>query len=254
MSGIFDNLELWYRMNDNADSTVVLDSSGNGHHGTSVRNTNLMRTAGKICWALKFDGVDDFINAGHHFSDVLSNDCTINILCKVPQRNGQQLLLFISDGDLNRFFIRITEQAEGQMWDINYLAFSCGTVDPYYPGNFYTLTGGNWAMITVVLKQHSNPDKRVEAKLYLNAVENTYGTQEVGDMSGFSSANNLLIGRAIPTYFDGSIDDVMIFNKALTDEEVLWLYNKLNKASAGEAAGQAQSRLTAEFYAEPDTI
>ena len=181
---------------------------------------------GKINGALNFNGTSDYIDTGQTFNDVLDSNFTVILWCKVPERSSQQFLLYISSGDgaeNSRFFIRITEEAEGQMWDINYKTLTCETVDPYYPGNFYTLTNENWAMITVVMQHHSDTNK-VEAKLYLNAIENTAGTQEAGTMSGFSSLNNLLIGSSGGTYLRGSIDDVRIYNRVLTDYEIAQLY------------------------------
>lgn len=55
------NCEAHYKFNDDAADTMVLDSSGNGHHGTAQRNTNLLHTDGKVGGALSFNGTGDTI-------------------------------------------------------------------------------------------------------------------------------------------------------------------------------------------------
>lgn len=40
-----------YKLDDNAASTDVADVSGNGNHGTAVRNTELWTVAGQIGFA-----------------------------------------------------------------------------------------------------------------------------------------------------------------------------------------------------------
>jgi RHS repeat-associated protein len=37
-----------WKMNDNDDSTIVVDTSGNGYHGTATGNTSVMHTSGKV--------------------------------------------------------------------------------------------------------------------------------------------------------------------------------------------------------------
>ena len=54
-----------WTMNDNAASTVVLDSSGLGHNGTAMRNTSILHTTGKIDGALTFNGTTDYVNVGN---------------------------------------------------------------------------------------------------------------------------------------------------------------------------------------------
>ena len=61
---VYDSLACW-RMDDNADTTTVVDSAG-GHNGTfsdatGDSNTSAHSTEGKDCRALTFDGVNDFV-------------------------------------------------------------------------------------------------------------------------------------------------------------------------------------------------
>ena len=89
-----------WEMNDNANDTMVIDSSGNGYHGTSTRNTSEMYTSGQAPGegALAFDGTGDYVNCGNiqgmlgasktYIFRVLpasvDNSVTSGIICKNP--------------------------------------------------------------------------------------------------------------------------------------------------------------------------
>ncbi|HIJ70081.1 MAG TPA: PASTA domain-containing protein, partial [Planctomycetes bacterium] len=55
------NLVAHWTMDDDADNTIVLDSSGEENHGTAQQNTSDINTTGIIDDALSFNGIDDYI-------------------------------------------------------------------------------------------------------------------------------------------------------------------------------------------------
>lgn len=61
------NLVSQWKMNDNAGTTVVIDSVGT-NNGTAQQNTSALATAGKINGALAFNGSSDYIGFGHNSS------------------------------------------------------------------------------------------------------------------------------------------------------------------------------------------
>ncbi|MEK6936266.1 MAG: LamG domain-containing protein, partial [Nanoarchaeota archaeon] len=68
------------------------------------------------------------------------------------------------------------------------------------------------------------------SKIYLNGVLKNTSSINIGVAK--NSLGNLFIGKRadnLPTsniYFDGSIDDAMIFNKSLSSDEIIAIYNK----------------------------
>ena len=60
------NLVAHYKMNDNAANTVVTDSKGS-INGTNQRNTAAVSVSGKIGGALSFNGTSDYTSLGDNF-------------------------------------------------------------------------------------------------------------------------------------------------------------------------------------------
>ncbi|MEP5338361.1 MAG: LamG-like jellyroll fold domain-containing protein [Algibacter sp.] len=89
-----------------------------------------------------------------------------------------------------------------------------------------TLTDGIWAHIAVT----TTSDSGGETILYIN------GVQEDSDASGgITDASNLTIGRASTSnnYFKGEIDEVRVFNAALTSDEISrMVYQELDDANS----------------------
>ena len=75
-----------------------------------------------------------------------------------------------------------------------------------------------WHLITLTA---DNTDDKV--RIYLDGVEQ--GTAKDYDGTIATGAADLSIGRQIIDYFNGSIDSVRIYNRALSAEEVLREYN-----------------------------
>jgi len=55
-----DNIIVHYKMNDNAETTTVIDNKGFAN-GTAQQNTSALHTDGKIIGALEFNGTSDYI-------------------------------------------------------------------------------------------------------------------------------------------------------------------------------------------------
>jgi hypothetical protein len=89
-----------------------------------------------------------------------------------------------------------------------------------------------WNMYTVVF-DGSNPVKTERLKIYVNTVqkwlpENSFDRvpETIGASSniGLIGARGSNTGDFINAYFNGSIDDVRVYNKALTTKEVEYIY------------------------------
>ena len=195
-------------MNDNAASTVVLDASGNGRNGTAQQNTSFLHTTGKIDGALTFNGTSDYVNvgvaltgaytkvawvkrttaAGNFYNNIISSDTGSNIFW-APYHQGYKL--------------------------------SAG-----HNGNYYLVqdsvalpADGNYHFVAVTFDPAVVPGTMV---LYKNGAS-------VGTATGVATqiaSTTTYIGRYATGYnFGGSIDNVMLFNRALTAAEIAALYN-----------------------------
>ncbi len=82
---------LHYKMNDNTDTAIVVDSSVNENNGTAQVNTSGLTTTGKINEALSFNGSSDYVSIANEIS--FAGDFTVSMWIKpVDATLGQNLL------------------------------------------------------------------------------------------------------------------------------------------------------------------
>jgi hypothetical protein len=230
-----NNIVAWWRMDDSLPSTVVLDSSGNGYNGASIRNTNLMHVAGKIDGALSFDGVNDYINTGQTFQAAFRNSFSINfwfnpnnyppqdsprwIIGNNQDVHGTMEIVYYKGDNGNNFIVYYKELSS---------VFLLSAIDSYIDS--YEVL--QWNMITITTEKLSPTTARMT--LYSNST--LIATKDVSVvMSDFVTINNLFIGALnskdgfdSTQCLDGSLDDVRIYNKALSADEVKQLYDEGN--------------------------
>lgn len=208
---------------DECQGTTIHDESGNGNNGTlnlgasgqtaAGTCTNNASTAwyngraGKYNSSLNFDGTDDYVLGTSVGANIFASDSSISAwLKRTTEDSGFHGVL--SQG----------EDHTGFWWLGSY-----SNVWQFYANNSSTpllqssspIIAGNWYHV-VVVRNSSN------TLMYVNGVQ-------VDSDSPTSTGNseNLYIGRTggFSEYFDGLIDDIKIFNYALTPEQVKQLYN-----------------------------
>jgi parallel beta-helix repeat protein len=207
----------YWKMDDNAATTTVLDSSVNGNNGTfndptGDPNTNAHNTTGQIDDALTFDGSNDSVDCGSDNILEITDALTYAAWIK-PDVLGSGYQLIISKNSiwtrtlfLNGSYIR---------GFVNY-----STTDASSMSIIATIQEDVWQHVTFVLE-----DKTIY--LYVDGQEVDYDTQTTGVGTPIDYSSNSLIigGYGDGKYFDGTIDDVMIFDKALSAEEISELAN-----------------------------
>ena len=228
-----DSLVLWYdgyantgKARDNT-TTTWKDLSGNNNDGTlngGVWNYNY----------LSFDGVDDTVSTNMYLADALpsNSDRTLSITLKinsVPYTNttyGNTGILFggayyggmgiawYRDTSSESFTLDGFTRASGETYNI------FGTFN--YPTNVLNLTYVN------------NPSNN-KAFIYLNGVKVKESSSTTGSYTYASTIGNIGINKAqiyggnyATSYANMDVYSAKIYNKALTDEEVLhnYLYEK----------------------------
>lgn len=215
------------KMNDDTNSTTVLDSSGNDYHGTAQQNTEDINAVGQINGALDFrKSAYDYIDADNPHTLTLRDDCSFSLWFRV--RDGQpestQILCGIYDYD-DEFLIFI--YSTGSVRSLYYASY--GQINLF--STAFLLDGQNdWCHVVVTYENIDGVKAR--GKLYINSVLIAdSGAQNEVYMPEWSSTDlNLFIGASnnmgeADDYFDGLIDDVRIYNKALSQSEITALYN-----------------------------
>ena len=194
--------------------TVLYDGSPNDNDGL-VKNGAVI-SSGYLGNAMEFDGVDDYVQFATSPSfDINGSAVTVSVWTKLAylpnQLPGAYGPLF--DSDLDQY---VLYEDRGN----NELRFKVATsVTAERPGiPTADLVTGQWIHVVGVYNGS-------QAKVFLNGVlKDTHiitGTVKTGQIA--------MLGKSgvagTPSYFKGSMDNVLVLNRALTDDEVLALYD-----------------------------
>jgi hypothetical protein len=191
----------WWPFNGNAN-----DESGNGNNGTVNGATLTTDRNGNSGKAYSFDGVDDYIKTSNiSFANNVDYTISLWVNLSVAYSSGYPQHYLISNAVLSNGAYLNTDYDENQ--------FGCNST-------FSTNTIGNWHHYLAV-KSGNN---------YTLLIDNiTIGTQSNCN-TNFRNGFPLFFGNSsINTEFtNGKIDDIAIYNRALTQQEVTALYTGTN--------------------------
>jgi hypothetical protein len=205
----FDNLVAYYPLSIGTnDGNAISDMSPNSNHGTNNGATFTEGVDGNINTGMKFDGVDDYTNLGSF--DLTGGQRSISVWI-----NSKNIPSSLSDRrffSANYFEIKfVNSNLESWIYDTSFktLAYSASI-----------LNSDTWYYIVITVNTN-------DLKMYVDGVlrnqNNTFTLT--------NHAYNLNIGSNYAgdsRFFNGAIDDVRIYNKVLTENEIKLLYNNKN--------------------------
>ena len=200
----------WWPFTGNA-----IDSSGNANNGIVNGATLTTDRFGNVNSAFNFDGVNDWININNSNSLNPTSQITISAWVNTLAYNVSNASMVVNKG---------WDQGPGH-YDI--LIFSSNNKSRFVIGsNIYVESNSNinlnqWTFITVSIDS-------LTMKIYINGtLENT--VLQNNNNSFGTNTDPLYIGKHdynnAPYYFNGKIDDIGIWNRALTQAEITDLYN-----------------------------
>lgn len=202
-----DNLEAYYPFNGNAD-----DASGNGNDGISYGATIANDRFGNTSSAYYFDGINDYINTNTFFD---FQERSVSFWAKSNVINGSGVNscgAIWQDHYINNYGV-----IQANFVD-NVLQLDAGGSAPYYYANISTNT---WIHIVLVRTADFT-------KYYVDGL--LVATEASGDLgSTINPYNSFVIGtdRTLSQrFFDGTVDDIRIYSDAVTQCEVLALFNE----------------------------
>ena len=216
-----------YKMNDNdAESPTVTDSQGYSN-GTAQQNTSLLHTNGKVGGALTFNGSSDYIDTNDAFESTLQDSFSIAFWCKPTDGRPatSQYLLGINASGVG-FYTYIFHESTGKIQTLLWDAAGAKTIYLLLQTGSAVFVDGppsSWVFIVAV---YGKSGSNVIGDLYIDGLLKV-SESKVGDFDPVFSAN-LFLGNTNSgevDSFNGSLDNVMIFNKALDQDEIDFLYN-----------------------------
>ena len=213
-----------YPFSGNAD-----DVSGNGNHGTVQGATLVMDRFGNPASAYAFDGVADAISIGP--GGQAPFPITISLWFNAGDVRFAQIFSNDDTNDAaNRWGIGMLVGATGSIGASTYEGFSAPWNRTTYWASGDNLYAPNeWHHLAIVF--NANDDRVV----YLDGT--VHGGVYSGSGSGMTyGGGNGLIGRmhgnSLPKFqFLGSLDDIKVFDQALTAAEVAQLFSLANGCS-----------------------
>lgn len=224
-------------------STQLKDTSGNMHTGTTYNTVPTMGWRGRANTAMSFNGYSSYVNIAHssllnpqnitmlglvRFDNFYSGSCQANAIVSKgqPFRQPGTYGLYVTD----------------QVYDNN-----CSSFNPYYEvvsGDLGTVPVPQYSMPNSVVK----PNTWYFIALVYNGTTIDFYQERMDSTSGApvsimpsqqvytnglmtSNTESLLLGKhanpSAPYWFNGAMDEVAIFNRGLTNTEILSIYQYL---------------------------
>ncbi len=198
---------------DDGRGEIARDSSGKGNHGTVVGRAKW--TKGIIGGALEFDGTNDFVSISNEGSFDIKDRITVAAWIKVDSFSKKWQSI-VTKGDRAWRLHRAN--------DTNRVGWACSNLSRGEVGDLYGRTGvddGRWHHVAGVL-DGTRSSLFVDGKL--EASEETSRAISVNDYPVLIGENAQHKGRQ----FRGFIDDVRIYDRALSVDELRALFEQGN--------------------------
>lgn len=197
---------------------VILDVSGYGNNGTNIGSTIMNMTGGKYGGAFEFDGIDDYINIST--SPIVSGDqvtisAWVNMKGYSPTGQSSIAVDGLSGGNRNWQFAVHPDDSDPHKV---HLAIWTNASAVYYNLTDTDVPLNQWTYLTGVYNG-------TDVFMYFNGERDGGTTPVTGNI--FADSLDISIGSlggGSNTWFNGTIDEVRVWNRSLTAAEVQQQY------------------------------
>ncbi|NPA74606.1 MAG: hypothetical protein GXO25_00820, partial [Euryarchaeota archaeon] len=198
--------EAYWKMNElfwNGTAGEVLDSSGNGNNGTALNGANT--TVGKYNRSGNFDGVDDYVETGKTATDLGINGAA-----------PRTIMFWVYTRSFN-----------------NGGVYECGAYLTDQDFSFRTLTTNDTWRVQLITDDidftYPSLDKWVHFSIVYdgtNVIVYADGTEITSAARALNTAdtNTFKIGEWNGAYFNGLIDEMVLYDRALSSSEIAQAY------------------------------
>jgi hypothetical protein len=239
--------EAYWQFNDGSGQTA-LDSSTGQHPGTLKNMDDGNWVQGKQCGGLAFDGTNDYVEIANYkgVAGTTSRTCSAWI-----KTSGSAANMVIMDWGT---------AVSGQKWLFGIFAtgqLALYTWTPYIQTNI-TVTDNQWHHVAAVLADDGTPNVN-EIKLYVDGQLQAATVSSAQAINTVAAANVLLgacdYAGTKGFYFNGLMDEIRIYNRSVTAEEIQAMYRAHVLVGDSEPDGDvdlADFAHLAEFWQAPN--
>ena len=209
-----DGLVGYWPFTENAN-----DESGNNHHGTVYGATLTEDRFGNPNSAYYFDGVDDYIAIAP--SSLVDNETKMAVSCWIKREALDEYGLPVHTGNQGRFGVSVKKDS----------ASGVITTNSSYDGSSPTSFGTDWIFFDQTKWTHIVMSLDGSSlKFYINNVlrQEMYADGNIwtAQSSYLAFGVYMLFGNPNHGYYKGILDDVRLYNTALTVSEISSIYQE----------------------------
>ncbi|MEI6731757.1 MAG: LamG domain-containing protein, partial [archaeon] len=220
-----NSLVSWWRMDDLNASGGVVDYLGK-NNGTVVGGA-VQNTSGKFGKSFTFNGTNSVNIANSVSLNMSSSNSSITIS------------LWVNANTFNA--VPLEKSGSYQIYLTPNIRFAINNDLTTVFLSSSVITAGQWYNIVAVYNG--------SMMVYLNGIASGTSVVKSGGIS--YNTNVLQLARTASSVFNGSIDDVMIFNRSLSQNEITALYaNQSSRFLANTYTGLADGSHTAKIYSQ----
>ena len=218
LSGNANMTENVLLININETSGTIIDYSGKGNDGTQSGGVGY-GASGKFGTAISFDGDDNYIQINHD-SSLTPNNITVGAWIYLIGQTEEQTIIDKRKSTGGGYNLRVSGTA--YPLDAIFVLRNANNVEYFAPAR-KVVTANNWHFFvgtyngTHQISYFNGIEKSVNVES-INGINKSDQVVRIGDVSVLSAPS---------VYnFNGSIDEVFIFNRTLSPQEVMDLYKR----------------------------
>lgn len=207
-----DNLVAWYKFN-NDNATSIMDSSPNERTGTLVDGANVTDNY------LDLDGNNDEVVITGYKGVIGTASRSVSLWMRGDQNPLDKALVSWGTNSPGEKFIFRCQETNGTPSTLRV------EVNGGYAVGSTNILDSAWHHVVMTLEDDGSPNVN-EVDLYVDGVQETLSSSSNEPINTTTTLDVTIGNDHSDREFDGNIDDVRIFDKALSAEEIAEIYSQ----------------------------